>query len=124
MPRQNYKGYEQDEIPPDDFGQDFSSGEKVFKQDPWEDEPEKPATELDRVKEAVAALPAKTIPKPVSEPAQTAPEKVKRERSKKGQAKGQKVYKQNWRTKNRDHYLAKNREYVARSRAKKASLTK
>lgn len=122
MPRQNYKGYEQDDIHPDDFGQDSSSGEKVFKQDPWEDEPEKPVTELDRVKEVVAALPAKTIPTPVSEPAQSVTEKVPTKVRSKSSSKSEKQ--KRWRSKHRDHYLAKNREYVARSRAKKASLTK
>jgi len=112
MPRPNYKGYESDEVPPDDFSQEGGSGDKVFVPDAeWADvETIAEKTALDSVKEDLAKLAVKTPPEPVSAPEQAIPAETEKPVPSKGKTSAQR--KAEWRSKNLDHYRAKNREYV------------
>lgn len=122
MPRPNYKGYESSEIPPDDFSQEGVTEEKVFQQDPWADTPEPDVTPQEAVKEQITELVAQKVSTPVSEQKNEVPVVVEKTKRIKGRSEAQR--KSDWRANNRDHYLAKNREYVRAYRARKGQASK
>lgn len=126
MPRPNYKGYEQDEIPPENFSQDGNSGEKVFEQDPWKETEEVAVTPEMQAQDKVRELLIKKAATGVSEPVQAVPEtveeykKVDPSNPKRIKGRSEAQRKSDWRKNNRDHYLAKNREYVKAWRERRA----
>lgn len=127
MTKPNYKGYESDPAPPDDFSQDTTIEEKAIIRDDWkDDEPEAPITAIQEAKDKLDGILAKKASVPVSALVQaeseipvteSLPKKSSKPRIK-GRSEAQR--KSDWRKNNRDHYLQKNREYVKAWRSRKS----